>query len=129
MLAKILEWVTPIMMSAIVGLLGFIATKLRTLPHMLLVFAGQLQAKAKLTPGGGDDVLAAFLMLFAQALEATLGNRAEDKLARAAGVLVGEGADRRAAGPAVVAPVITGIPPGTPAVYAPHLNDGRGPKP
>jgi hypothetical protein len=78
MLQHILDIATPIALSAITALLGFIAAKLRRLPATLLVFAEAFLAHAHVTPGIGDDVAGTALVLFAKALQATLGERAGD---------------------------------------------------
>lgn len=110
MMKTILDVIEPILLSAIVGLLGFIAKKAMALPRVLLAFAERFAAEAAKTPGALDDAEATFLVVFARALvaavEGTLGQRTTDAPAT------------RAPAPEVTTVVISGA--AVPAVTPEH---------
>ena len=64
----VLEWLQPTLLALATFLLGAILRALSKAPAALLRFAEHLAAQARLTPGAGDDVVAAALLTIARAL-------------------------------------------------------------
>lgn len=64
--------IAEILTSIVLALVGFMFVQLRGLSRSLVLFAKELKVKAAKTPGRGDDLAAAILLAFAEALEAAL---------------------------------------------------------
>jgi hypothetical protein len=91
-LQQILEYLQPILLSLITGLLAWLALQARAaaqrVPHLLLVLAVRFRDHAKTTKGGADDAAAALLVMVAEAMVAattqTFGQRKGDQPAEPA---------------------------------------------